>query len=101
MIYSLEYPVRSITGVLFRPAVITSDDQHLIVSAADKTNRDCVMVYNAQNGSLVHKIPLKSSAIRVNIYSLSSMSHLQQTWLHQSVRGEIQQIQTISSQYYI
>lgn len=65
MVYSFEYTVRSITGVPFRPAVITSDDQHLIVSAADKTNRDCVMVYNAQHGSLMHKISLKSSAIRV------------------------------------
>lgn len=65
MIYSFEYPVRSITGVPFRPAVITSDDQHVIVAAADKSNRDCVMVFSAQNGALIHRIPLKNSAIKV------------------------------------
>ncbi|XP_030746594.1 NACHT and WD repeat domain-containing protein 2 [Sitophilus oryzae] len=64
MMYTFEYAVRSTTGVPFRPAVITSDNQHLIVSAADKTNRDCIVVYNAQNGNLVHRIPLKMCSIK-------------------------------------
>lgn len=70
MIYSFEYPVRSITGVPFRAAVLTSDNQHLVVSAADKTNRDCLIVHNAQNGALVHKITLKQCGIKVltNLY---------------------------------
>lgn len=65
MIYTFEYPVRSITGVPFRPAVITSDNQHLVLSAADKTNRDCIIVHNAQNGNLVNRIPLKMCGIKV------------------------------------
>lgn len=66
MVYTFEYPVRSITGVPFRPAVITSDNQHLVISAADKTNRDCIIVHNAQNGNLVNRIPLKMCGIKVS-----------------------------------
>lgn len=65
MLYTFEYPVRSITGVPFRNAVVTSDNQHLVVAAADKTNRDCIMAYNAQNGNLVQRIPLKMCGIKV------------------------------------
>lgn len=65
MAYSFEYPVRSITGTPFRQAVVTADEQNIVVSAADKTNRDCVMVFNAQNGSLVQRIPLRSCSIKV------------------------------------
>lgn len=65
MAFTFEYPVRSITGIPFRPAVVTSDEQHIVVSAADKTNRDCVMVYSAENGNLVHRIPLRSCGIKV------------------------------------
>ena len=74
MEYSFEYPVRSITGVPFKPAVITSDSLHLVVVAADKTNRDCVMVYNATNGNLVHKISLKASGIK-DVGTLVAMPH--------------------------
>ncbi|XP_049825029.1 NACHT and WD repeat domain-containing protein 2 [Aethina tumida] len=74
MIYSFEYPVRSITGVPFRPAVVTSDNQHLVVSAADKTNRDCLIVHNAQNGAPVHKITLKQCGIK-DISGLVAMPH--------------------------
>ncbi|KAH0810500.1 hypothetical protein GEV33_012289 [Tenebrio molitor] len=74
MIYSFEYPVRSITGVPFKQAVITSDGQNLIVVAADKTNRDCVIVYNATNGNLVHRIPLKHCGIK-DVGNLVAMPH--------------------------
>ncbi|CAH1118502.1 unnamed protein product [Phaedon cochleariae] len=74
MVYSFEYPLRSITGVPFKPAVVTSDNLHLVLAAADKTNRDCVLVYNAQTGSFVHRIPLKSSMIK-DIAGLVAMPH--------------------------
>lgn len=73
--YSFEYPIRSITGIPFRPAVITSDEQHLVVSAADKTNnRDCIIVYNAQNGTLIHRIPLRMCGIK-DVNGLVAMPH--------------------------
>lgn len=68
MVYTFEYTVRSITGVPFRPAVVTADDKHLIIPGADKTNRDCIIVHNAQTGSLVNRITLKSTGIKVRIY---------------------------------
>lgn len=68
--YSFEYPVRSITGIPFRPAVITSDGQHMVLSAADKTNRDCITVYNAKTGALVNRIGLKPCGIKVIYLSL-------------------------------
>ncbi|VEN47743.1 unnamed protein product, partial [Callosobruchus maculatus] len=74
MVYTFEYPVRSITGVPFRPAVITSDQQYLVLAAADKTNRDCVIIHNAQNGALLHRVPLKASAIK-DISALVAMPH--------------------------
>ncbi|CAH0549743.1 unnamed protein product [Brassicogethes aeneus] len=74
MVYSFEYPVRSITGVPFRNVVITSDNLHLVASAADKTNRDCLIVHNAQNGALVHKIALKMCGIK-DIAGLVAMPH--------------------------
>lgn len=74
MVYSFEYPIRSITGVPFKSAVVTSDSQHLVVVAADKTNRDCLMVYNALNGNLIHKIPLKICGIK-DVGSLVAMPH--------------------------
>ncbi|KAK5645668.1 hypothetical protein RI129_004132 [Pyrocoelia pectoralis] len=73
-VYTFEYPVRSITGVPFKPAVITCDGQHLVLCAADKTNRDCVIIHNAKTGSLVHKIPLRQSGIK-DIQSLVAMPH--------------------------
>lgn len=74
MVCSFEYPVRSITGVPFKPALITCDGQHLVVAAADKTNRDCIIVYNSNNGNLVHRITLKACGIK-DIGSLIAMPH--------------------------
>lgn len=65
LLYTFEYPVRSITGVSFKPAVITADGQNIIVCAADKTNRDCVIVHNAKTGAMVNKIGLRQCGIKV------------------------------------
>lgn len=74
MVYRFEYPVRSITGVPFKSAVVTSDNLNLIICAADKTNRDCIIVHNAQNGNLVHRIPLKMCGVK-DVASLVAMPH--------------------------
>lgn len=64
--YCFEYTVRCITGVPFKPAVITSDGLHIVAVAADKTNRDCLMVFSAKNGNQMHKVSLKTSSIKVS-----------------------------------
>ncbi|KAL3270705.1 hypothetical protein HHI36_021233 [Cryptolaemus montrouzieri] len=74
MVYSFEYPVRSFTGVPFRDAIITSDGQHMVLCAADKTNRDCIIVHNAQTGHFEHKISLKQSGIK-DCCGLVAMPH--------------------------
>lgn len=67
MIFSFEYPVRSNTSTPFRQVVITSDDAFLAVPAADKGNRDCVIIYSAKTGALISKIPIKLPGFRVII----------------------------------
>lgn len=65
-IYTFEYPVKSVTGMPFKFAVITSDEQNIIVCAIDKNNRDCVMVHNAKTGAFVNKILLRHCGIKVS-----------------------------------
>lgn len=48
--------------------MVTSDDLNIIVPAADKTNRDCILVFNAKTGGAVHKISLKSCGIKVLLH---------------------------------
>lgn len=74
MIYSFEYPVRSFTGVPFRQAIITSDGLHMVLCAADKTNRDCILTHNALTGQFEHKISLKQSGIK-DCSGLIAMPH--------------------------
>lgn len=66
-IFSFEYPVRSNTSTPFRQVVITSDDAFLAVPAADKGNRDCIIIYSAKTGALISKIPIKLPGFRVII----------------------------------
>ncbi|KAF5284944.1 hypothetical protein FQA39_LY16899 [Lamprigera yunnana] len=73
-VYTFEYTVRNVTGMPFKVAVITSDGQHLILCAADKTNRDCVIVHNAKTGALVHRITLRQCGIK-DVQSLVAMPH--------------------------
>ncbi|XP_058799223.1 NACHT and WD repeat domain-containing protein 2 isoform X2 [Phymastichus coffea] len=58
-LFIFEYPVRSNTGIPFREVVITCDGNHLVVPAAEKGSRDCIMVYNAKTGVNISKIPIK------------------------------------------
>lgn len=69
--------MRSNTGIPFREVVITSDGNHLVVPAAEKGNRDCVMVYNAKTGVNISKIPIKLPGFKV-FYSTDHYSILLQ-----------------------
>jgi len=60
--------VRSNTGTPFRQVVITSDDAFLAVPAADKGNRDCIIIYNAKTGTLISKIPVKLPGFKVKSF---------------------------------
>jgi len=64
-LFSLEYPVRSNTGTPFRQVAITSDNSSLAVPAADKGNRDCIIIHSAKTGILVSKIPIKIPGFKV------------------------------------
>lgn len=66
-IFTLEYLVRSHTGTPFRNVVMTSDNSFLIAPASDKGNRDCVIIYNANTGALISKIPIKLPGFKVRI----------------------------------
>lgn len=61
---NFEYPFRMIPGVAFRNAVITSDNNHIVVVTIDKQNKDCISVFN-MSGSHVHKIALRGYNIKV------------------------------------
>lgn len=61
-------------GTAFRCAVVSSDEQCIIAVTIDKTNKDCLSVYNASNGQHIHKITLKGSGVK-EIIQLVSMPH--------------------------
>lgn len=63
-----------IPGISFRMAVITADEQNIVALSVDKGNRDGLSVFNANNGTLVQKIPLKSCNIKVKKLTYCSMS---------------------------
>ncbi|KAG8242196.1 hypothetical protein J6590_071055 [Homalodisca vitripennis] len=63
-IYSFEYPLKNITGISFKQAVVTCDGQNIVALAADKGHRETVVVFNAKTGTPGSKIPLKLAGIK-------------------------------------
>ncbi|XP_011493787.1 PREDICTED: NACHT and WD repeat domain-containing protein 2 [Ceratosolen solmsi marchali] len=59
ILFTFEYPVRSNTGIPFRETAITYDANYLVVPIAEKSVRDCIMIYNAKTGMNISKIPIK------------------------------------------
>ncbi|XP_008551438.1 NACHT and WD repeat domain-containing protein 2 [Microplitis demolitor] len=59
ILFTFEYPVRCHTGTPFRKVATTSDGANFIVPAAEKSTRDCILVYNANVGTLINRIPIK------------------------------------------
>lgn len=66
LVCAFEFPIRMIPGIAFRNAVVTSDNNHIVVVTIDKTNKDCISVFNV-SGNHVHKIALKGYNIKVSI----------------------------------
>lgn len=58
------YPFKMIPGVPFRNAIITSDNNHIVVVTIDKANKDSISVFTS-TGNHVHKIPLRGYNIKV------------------------------------
>lgn len=74
-IYKFEYPVRCIPGIPFRPAVISSDGAYITVLTLDKNSKEALSVYNAENGTHLHKTSLKGCGVKENVISIFSLPH--------------------------
>lgn len=51
-IYTADYEVR---GTLFRAAVVTADEHHIVAPGVDKSSRDCLHVFHARTGARLHR----------------------------------------------
>ncbi|XP_055907671.1 NACHT and WD repeat domain-containing protein 2 [Eupeodes corollae] len=92
ILFRFEFPVRTIPGLPFRQSVISADEAHIISCAVDKSNKDCISVYNALTGSYVSKILLKGCAIK-EVIALVPMPHkVQQVAVISSEKGSIMDI---------
>lgn len=63
-LYTFEFNFRMIAGIPFRNAVVTADNQYIVVVSADKAHKDCINVFGASNGNHIHKIPLRGCNIK-------------------------------------
>lgn len=57
--FSFEYPIKLVSGTLFKSVVQTADSLHLAAVGVDKNNKDCIYVHHAQTGAFIHKFGLK------------------------------------------
>lgn len=74
ILFRFEYPIRMVPGLSFRQSVISADGAYIVACSVDKSNKDCVAVYSASNGSFVSKVLLKGCGIK-EIISLVPMPH--------------------------
>ncbi|KAK0175700.1 hypothetical protein PV327_009429 [Microctonus hyperodae] len=76
-LFTFDYPVRSHMGTPFRKVVSTSDGLYLVVPAAEKSNRDFILTYNAKTGIIVNKIPIKLPGFKdiINVVPMPNKSH--------------------------
>ncbi|XP_055855708.1 NACHT and WD repeat domain-containing protein 2 [Episyrphus balteatus] len=94
ILFRFEFPVRTIPGLPFRQSVISADEAHIICCAVDKSNKDCISVYNASTGSHVSKILLKGCSIK-EVIALVPMPHkVQQVAVISSEKGSIMDIKS-------
>lgn len=71
LLFSFEYPFRMIPGIAFRNAIVTADGSYIVVVTIDKSNKDCISVFNATNGNHLHKVALRGCNIKVGQLSSS------------------------------
>lgn len=74
-IYKFEFQIKCIPGIPFRPAVISSDGAYITVLTLDKNGKDALSVYNAENGTHLHKTSLKGCGVKENVISCFSLPH--------------------------
>lgn len=67
-LHSFEFPIRNMTGMPFKEAVVTSDQANIAILAADKGHREAMYIFSSKNGDLVTKIPLRYSGVKVRAY---------------------------------
>lgn len=53
-----------VPGIPFREAIVTADNNHIVVVTIDKANKDCISVFSS-SGNHVHKIALRGYNIKV------------------------------------
>ncbi|XP_053618962.1 NACHT and WD repeat domain-containing protein 2 [Plodia interpunctella] len=70
-IYTAEYEVRS---MVYRAAVVSVDEHHIVAPGVDKSSRDCLHVFHAKTGTRLHRIPIKNSGIK-DIQSIVALPH--------------------------
>ncbi|XP_033222269.1 NACHT and WD repeat domain-containing protein 2 [Belonocnema kinseyi] len=91
-VFSFEYIVRSQTGIPFRQVAVTSDGAFIVVPAADKGSRDCVIVYNAKTGALINKIQVKLPGFKDIVSVVPMPNKAQWTGIIGSDKGSIMDI---------
>lgn len=91
--FSFEYPFRMIPGIPFRNAVITSDNNHIVVVSIDKLNKDCISVFNA-TGIYLHKVGLRSCNIKEVLTIIPMPTKPNQVAIISSEKGSIFDIKT-------
>ena len=95
ILYKFEYPVKSIPGVSFRMAVVSADCSTITVATIDKTNKDSLSVYNAENGNHLHKVSLRGCGIKECVLQVVSLPHkASQVAVVSSEKGGIIDIKT-------
>lgn len=75
VLYKFEFSIKCVPGVPFRPAVVSADGASIIVSTLDKNGKDSLSVYNAENGTHIHKTSLRGCGVKENVISVISLPH--------------------------
>jgi NACHT domain- and WD repeat-containing protein len=75
ILYKFEFPIKSIPGIPFRAAVISADGGNIIVTTLDKNGKDALSVYNAENGTHLHKTSLRGCGVKENVMTVISLPH--------------------------
>lgn len=75
VLYKFEFPIKSIPGIPFRAAVVSADGANIIVTTLDKNGKDALSVYNAENGTHMHKTSLRGCGVKENVTVVISLPH--------------------------
>ncbi|XP_031624197.1 uncharacterized protein LOC116341344 [Contarinia nasturtii] len=88
-----EYSFKIIPGIPFRNAIITSDNNHIVVVTIDKANKDSISIFNS-SGNHIHKIALRGYNIKEVITIVPLPHKSTQIGIIGSEKGSIIDIKT-------